>query len=112
MNWLCATNKCVYPNNVNGFGLQNTLQKTKVNVMDWAAQRPDLNPVENLWGELKTKVHVRRPSNLEELERFTKEEWAGIPQETSLRLVEDYNKRLQAVIQKKGYTVYYEHQGG
>ena len=78
--------------------VKNYLQKTKVNIIDWPAQSPDLNPIENLWGELKTKVHARGPSNLEKLERFAKKEWAGIPQETCHRLVENYNKRLQAVI--------------
>lgn len=37
----------------------------------------DLKPIENLWVELKTKLHASRTSNLEELERFAKEEWAN-----------------------------------
>lgn len=49
--------------------LKNHLEKTKVNV---TAQSPDLNPTENLWSELKTDIRARRPSNLEELERFLK----------------------------------------
>lgn len=76
--------------------VKNYLQKTKVNII-----------IENLWGELKIKVHARRPSNLEKLERFAKEEWAGIPQESCHRLVENYNKRLQTVTQPKEYTIYY-----
>lgn len=42
---------------------------------------------ENLWTELKTKVHARGPSDLE---RFAKEEWAGVAQELCVRLVENY----------------------
>lgn len=87
--------------------VKNYLQTTKVNVIEWPAQSPDLNPIENLWGTLKKNVHARQPSNLEELERFAKEEWARIPQTRCERLVVNYNKRLQAVIQQKGYTIDY-----
>ena len=72
-----------------------------------AAQSPDLNPTENLWRQLKKKVHVRKPSNLHELERFAKEEWARISQEACLKLVKNYTQRLQAVIKQKGYTIDY-----
>ena len=68
--------------------MKNDLQRTKVNVIDCPAQSPDLNPIENVCGGLKTMVHVRRPSHLEELERFPKEEWAETRQETCQSLVE------------------------
>lgn len=87
--------------------VKNYLQTNKVNVIKWPAQSPDLNPIENMWGDLKKNVHARKPSSLEELERFAKEEWARIPQMKCQRLVDDYNKRLQAVIQQKGYTIDY-----
>lgn len=51
--------------------------------------------------QVKTKVHARRLSYLEELERFAKEEWAWNPQEVCVRLVENYNKPPPAVIQHK-----------
>ncbi|KAL1268300.1 hypothetical protein QQF64_033663 [Cirrhinus molitorella] len=82
-------------------------QMSKVIVLHWPAQSPDLNPIENLWGTLKSRACARRPTNLEELERFAKEEWAVIPQETCLKLVENNSKRLKAVIKQKGYTIDY-----
>lgn len=64
--------------------VKNCRQKTKVNVTDWPAWNPDLNPIEGLWGE--QEICARRPSNLEQLERFAKEEWFGIAQEMFVRL--------------------------
>lgn len=64
----------------------------KVSVSDLPVQSPVLNRIINLWGELKTKVHVCKPSNLLELERCAKEGCAGIPQDTCVRLVFNHNK--------------------
>ena len=50
-----------------------------VNVLEWPSQSSDLNPIENLWSDLKIAVHKRKPSNLKEREQFCKEEWAKIP---------------------------------
>lgn len=43
-------------------------------------QSADLNPIENMCGE----VFTRRKSNLEQPERLTKQEQAGIAQEISV----------------------------
>ncbi|CAB1441192.1 unnamed protein product [Pleuronectes platessa] len=53
------------------FGLKN------VNVLKWPSQSPDLNPIENLWQDLKIAVHRRSPSNLTELHLFCQEEWTN-----------------------------------
>ena len=78
-----------------------------VNVLEWPSQSPDLNPIENLWREVKTRVTARRPSNLKDLETFAKDEWAKILVEVCRNLISNYRKRLEAVIANKGYAIGY-----
>ncbi|MBN3304847.1 SSA27 protein, partial [Amia calva] len=62
---------------------------------------PDLNPIENLWRELKVRVAKHQPRNLNDLERICKEEWDKIPPEMCANLVANYKKRLTSVIANK-----------
>lgn len=87
--------------------VKSYLSKAKVDVLEWPAQSPDLNPIENLWCDLKRRVHARKPASLKELETFAKEEWAKIPQETCVNLVRSYRNRLAAVITNKGHAIDY-----
>ncbi|KAG2463360.1 TCB1 transposase, partial [Polypterus senegalus] len=78
------------------------LQDNSVNVLEWPSQSPDLNSIEHLWRDLKMAVHRRFPSNLMELERCCKEEWAKLAKDRCAKLVASYSKRLEAVIAAKG----------
>ena len=82
-------------------------RENNVDVLEWPSQSPDLNPIENLWRELKSRVMARKPTNLTQLEAFAKEEWANIPQTTCRKLVDTYKNRLEAVIKNKGYAIDY-----
>ena len=63
-----------------------------IHVLEWPSQSPDLNPIENLWQDLKIAVHRHSPSSLTELELFCKEEWANISVSRCGSLVETYPK--------------------
>ena len=47
--------------------------------MEWPANSPDLNPIENLWHFVKRNAEKRMPKNRADLERLMVEEWNSIP---------------------------------
>lgn len=83
------------------------LQKKKITVLPWPSMSPDLNPIENLWQELKVRINRRSPKNLQELERVTIEEWKKIPEKTCSNLIKNFRKRLQQVIKMRGHAIDY-----
>ncbi|CDQ72544.1 unnamed protein product [Oncorhynchus mykiss] len=76
-------------------------------VLEWPSQSPDLNPIENLWRELKVRVAQKQPQNTTALEEIYMEEWAKIPATVCENLVKTYRKRLTSVIANKGYLTNY-----
>ncbi len=75
------------------------LKKKHIKVLEWPSQSPDLNPIENLWRELKVRVAKRQPQNLNDLKRICKEEWDKIPPEMCANLT--------SVIANKGFATKY-----
>uniref|UniRef100_A0A8C5Q6T5 Tc1-like transposase DDE domain-containing protein n=1 Tax=Leptobrachium leishanense TaxID=445787 RepID=A0A8C5Q6T5_9ANUR len=81
--------------------------RLKAGTFEWPSQSPDLNPIENLWWDLKKAVAVRKPKNVTELEAFAHDEWAKIPVDRCKTLVSSYASRLKAVITVKGCCTKY-----
>uniref|UniRef100_A0A8D0CXQ8 Transposase n=1 Tax=Sander lucioperca TaxID=283035 RepID=A0A8D0CXQ8_SANLU len=83
------------------------LRKKHFKVLEWPSQSPDLNPIENLWRELKARVAQRQPQNITALEEICMDEWAKIPATVCENHVKTYRKRLTSVIANKGYITKY-----
>jgi hypothetical protein len=68
---------------------RNFLQERGIQVMEWPALSPDLNPIEHVWDQLDRRVRKRRnpPLTIQELTQALIEEWESIPQESLRRLV-------------------------
>ncbi len=72
-----------------------------VTVLDWPANSPDLNPIENLWGIVKRKMRDTRPNNADDLKATVKETWASIPPQQCHKLITSMPRRIEAVIRLK-----------
>ncbi len=81
-----------------------------VTVLDWPANSPDLNPIENLSGIVKRKMRDTRPNNADDLKATGKETWASIPPQQCHKLITSMPRRIEAVIKAKGApTKYWVH---
>jgi len=80
------------------------LEKSGMQVLDWPAQSPDINPIENLWAIVKQSIRQQKkqPTNLAQLKRRVKAAWKAIPKETITNLVDSMPRRIQAVIAAEG----------
>uniref|UniRef100_A0AAZ3PZX1 Tc1-like transposase DDE domain-containing protein n=1 Tax=Oncorhynchus tshawytscha TaxID=74940 RepID=A0AAZ3PZX1_ONCTS len=65
-----------HPSNVVAKWLKDNQDK----VLEWPSQCPDLNPIENVWAELKKRVRARGPTKLTPLHQLCQEELTKIPQ--------------------------------
>ncbi|KAF2351942.1 hypothetical protein FHG87_017305 [Trinorchestia longiramus] len=83
------------------------LRMKKINILEWPSQSPEMNPIENLWRELKLKIQKKGPNNITELKEICIKEWKKITLETCERQVVNYYKRLEAINNNKGYATKY-----
>ena len=80
-----------------------------IKLMDWLAQSPDLNPIEDTWGHLKRCLsgYKRAPTGVHQLWDRVVVEWGTISVEECQKWIESMPSRIQAVIKaKEGHTKY------
>jgi transposase len=78
-----------------------------IDLIDWPAWSPDLNPIEELWNDLKRRVYGRNPKSMDELERCITEEWAATDLAFIARICRNMPHRLQRVIENNGHKISY-----
>ncbi|KAG2456338.1 TCB1 transposase, partial [Polypterus senegalus] len=78
-----------------------------ITVLNWPANSPDLNPIENLWDIVKRKLRNTRPNTLDELKAAIEASWASITPQQCHRLIASMPRCIEAVISAKGFPTKY-----
>ena len=94
---------------------RHLLETRKTRVIDWPANSPDLNPIENLWAILKNKVEKKVNFHLatskvmssEQFQSIIEEEWKSIDNSVFLNLANSMPKRITELLEKNGHKINY-----
>ncbi len=80
---------------------------TQLNDSIWPSHSPDLNPIENLWADVASRVFDRNPCGVNELREFLEEEWTATPPELLRKLAHSMKKRCQDCLDQGGTRTKY-----
>ena len=85
------------------------MKDNNVDVMPWPSQSPDINPIENLWRivDVSVRKNYKNFDNDDALTDAVMTEWKNVPITTVHHLIESMPRRLQAVIDAKGWHTKY-----
>lgn len=75
---------------------------SKIKLLEWPPQSPDLNPIENLWNYLDDKVDKTNASNKTNYFKALQHAWNQIDMDYIKKLIESMPRRLEAVLKAKG----------
>lgn len=87
--------------------VKNYIKKSKIQLLDWPPQSPDLNPIENLWKILKDRTKNKKHKNLDDLFKNLQETWMNLEVQLLETLANSMQSRCTQVIQNKGYPIKY-----
>jgi transposase len=78
-----------------------------IDLIDWPAWSPDLNPIENLWHDLKQRVYAHNSKTMEELEYWIGIEWQATDLNFIYHICRNMPRRLQLLRDNHGHKISY-----
>ena len=85
------------------------LRRKNIPLLDWPANSPDLNPMENLWGILVRRIYAenKQYQSVGELKMAIVAAWQSVEQEVIDNLVLSMDNRIFQVINRNGGPIDY-----
>lgn len=88
--------------------VQQWMRKHGLKVLDWPAQSPDLNPIENLWAKIGYEISKTHPRTKQELiEAIIKAWYHIVTKDYVKKLIDSMPKRCRLVMSNKGWPISY-----
>ena len=87
--------------------VQKWLQTSGIDVMDWPSYSPDLNPIENLWADVKRRAEMDNPQDVESLRNALQKAWDETDMRLIKKLIESMPRRLKRVREQAGWMTGY-----
>ena len=83
--------------------IQNFFAKSNINWWKSPAESPDLNPIELLWGSMKSFLRDKhKPRTLSELKKGITLYWSKLTHETCTKYIDHLQKVMPVVVQEEG----------
>ncbi|GFX73462.1 transposable element Tc1 transposase [Trichonephila clavipes] len=88
---------------------EQLLESEDIELMDWPARSPDLNPIEHVWDFLGRRLAARTlpPLTIRELRLALQDEWAAMPQQLIDTLILSMDRRCETCLVVRGDHIPY-----
>jgi len=85
------------------------LEERNIQVLEWPALSPDLNPIENIWGYIKQKLLLKltAASTINDVRNEVQINWTQLPQRLLLAVICSMRTRMKDVIKCSGEPLKY-----
>jgi transposase len=78
------------------------IKKEEIETLDWPAQSPDLNPVEQVWFWMERDIHSKSFKNITELENYVYSLWEKLEKDMILSFIDKLLVKLDWVLKNQG----------